>query len=80
MINQVLSHVTYVDRTQAFLLYTVDKIVASLIKQVGILFFLYRSTMGSEFGHGLAAYSFIFCLSGANDCVRQQVPGVVAVP
>ena len=35
----MLSHVTYVDRTQAFLLYTVDKIVASLIKQVGILFF-----------------------------------------
>lgn len=41
MINQVLGHVTYVDRTQAFLLYTVDKIVASLIKQVGITFFYY---------------------------------------
>ncbi len=43
---------------QAFLLYTVDKIVASLIKQVGP-FFLFGT--GSKFGHGHAARWFIFC-------------------
>ena len=55
-----VGHVTYVDLTQAFLLYTVDKIVASLIKQVGIAFFLFRSRTGSKFRHGVAAYLFIF--------------------
>lgn len=57
---------------QAFLLYTVDKIVASLIKQVRSLFI--SSGTASKFRLDL------FFSQGTNSCIRQQVPGTVAVP